>query len=432
MHTIRRCCYSSIAMCVFLSFTILGRPISGMAVIHLASPVNKEIADKANELAGASFKTDCIEWLKEETGTTVDTANAVWNYHLSSFADQCRQRARQVSEMKGHEWMLTLSLPSEEAEATLKEYNTRCRSQSLRTWTQLKKLLESNIGTGVFQFGVQAIFFSMGRIEKTLDVPGAEEPGSFLVDDARKIMQEFLEQIAIRSKSFVISGKPGTVLVTPMVFEVVRGTAPVADFDLVGFIPPEKKMFSGKTVSDGTLSISQFTIPFVPKGVFLYIAPDFGAAVGNVCTFSASDLGLKYPEQTVLFNTIPPTFTVDYTATAASEVAVPKDFSSDFFLVKYLCDSCFLKPATSPERADLHFTVTTQLSSYSSDSTEQTVYKVVNAVAITDASRKTIAEKTALVLEKTYETNSKYSLALFFWEAAAKSFRMIKAMLLDI
>jgi hypothetical protein len=303
---------------------------------------------------------------------------------------------------------------------------------SLRTWTQLKKLLDGNVGGDVFQLGVQAIFFSMGRIEKTLDVPGAEEPGSFLVDDARRIMQDFIDKISIRSRSYVISGKPGAILDTPLVFEVVRENAPLADFDLIGAISPGKKLFSGKTASDGSLTIHQFKIPFVPKGVFLYVRPDFSAAVNFVCSFSASDLGLKFPEQTLLFNTASPLFEVNYKASAVSAVQIPKDFGEDVFLKKYLRDSCFLKPASGTEKPDLFFTVTTQVSCYSSDSTEETVYKVENAVTIADASRRTIAEKTALVLEKAYETNSNYSLPLFFWEATGKSFGMIKRMLREM
>jgi hypothetical protein len=57
---------------------------------------------------------------------------------------------------------------------------------------------------------------------------------------------------------------------------------------------------------------------------------------------------------------------------------------------------------------------------------------VENSVTIADASRRTIAEKTALVLEKAYETNSNYSLPLFFWEATGKSFGMIKRMLREM
>jgi hypothetical protein len=290
-------------------------------------------------------------------------------------------------------------------------------------------LLDGAIDQGVFQLGIQAIFYSMGRIEKSLDVPGVEEPGAFLVDDARKIMQNYLERISIRSKNFIISGKPGANLEQPLVLEVLRDTTPVPDFNLYGALAHGKKLFSGKTGPNGILTLQQFKIPIVPKGAFLYIMPDFGAAVNFVCSFSASDLGIKSPEQTVLFNTVAPLFLATYKAQSAGALQIPKDFAEDRYLRKYLRDSCFLQPASGADKADLFFTVTNQVTCYSNDSTEETVYKVESAVTIADSSGSAIAKKTALILEKAYETNSNYSPALFFWEATGKSFHMIKEML---
>ena len=409
-----------------------GRSISGMGAVHLTAPVTKEYSDKAYDLASKNFITDCIEWLKEETGTTVDTANAVWNYHLSAFAAECLRIARQESSFREHNFGITITLSSEEAHATLKQYNAHCQALSLQTWTLLKKLLENNGNVNVFQLGIQAIFYSMGRLEKTLDVPGAEEPGSFLVQDARKIMQDFIDKIALRSPSFMISGKPGSEAEQPLVFNVSRDSTPLTDFAIFGWIPPGKKLFSGSTGPDGSLSVPHFKIPFVHKGTFLYVEPDFAAAVRNVCLFTASDLGLQFPAQTLLFNTVSPTFSVSYSVGAASDVKIPKDFGADVYVKKYLRDSCFLTPAENGEKPDLQFKIISQVSSSSSDSTEMTTYKVVNAVTITGSAGQTIAEKTGLVLEKSYETNTNYSLPLFYWEASGKSFAMVKAMLGDL
>ncbi|HEX7509701.1 MAG TPA: hypothetical protein VF335_00240 [Chitinivibrionales bacterium] len=413
------------------AFGALARPISGTGMLHLNTPVNKEISDKTYDIASKNFIIDCIEWLKEESETTVDTANAVWRYHLSSFAGECLRSAKSESSFKGHEFSVTMNLSSEEASVTLKQYNRRCQSLSLQTWTQLKKLLENNTTDGVFQVGIQAIFYSMGRLEKTLDVPGAEEPGSFLVADARNIMQSFIDKITIRCPSVIITGKPGSLLEEPLQFQVFRDSTPIPDFDLLGTIPG-KKLFSDKTSSRGTLTVTRLKVPFVHRGTFLYVMPDFSAAVNYACSFTASDLGLKFPEQTLLFNTILPTFSVSAAATAASALQIPKDFGSNAYVAKYLCDSCFLKPAGAGEKADLNFKVSSQVVSYSSDSTELTTYKVENAVTITDAAGNALAEKTAVVLEKSYETNTNYSLPLFYWEAAGKSFAMIKAMLRDL
>ena len=412
----------------FLFFHADARPISGTAQYHLTSPATKEITEKTTVLASQNFRVDCVEWLKEETGTTLDSANAIWNFHLSAFTDSCLRIARQETSFKGHEFQVDITLSDEDARSTLQAYNTRCQSISLSTWTRLKKLLESNINSEVFQLGIQTIFYGMGRIEKTVEVPGENEPGVFLLDDARKIVQDFINRISIHSQTFVISGKPGATAESYIILEVSLDTLPLANFDLLGKIPPERKIFSGKTASDGRLTVKDFKIPYVAKGTFLYVESDFGAAVNNICSFSANDLGLKFPEQNILFNTVPPTYVLNYKVAAVNKIDVPKDFASDAFIKKFLHDSCYIIPSADGDKADLYIDVTTQVSSYSSDAEEQTDIKVENAIAIRNALKRTIAEKTAVTLEKSYENAITIPYGLFFWEAAGKSTAMLKGM----
>jgi hypothetical protein len=379
--------------------------------------------------ASGYFKTDCVEWMKEQAGITIDTQNAIWKHHLSTFTEKCLKLAKQESSFSGRDWSITLTLSSEQADTALKEHNAQCHRLSLSTWTNLKKLLEKGASGEVLRLGIQSIFFSMGRMEKELDVPGIEEPGSFLVDDARAIMQDFINKIVIRPKEYIITGKSGTPMTTPIVLEVVRDTTHIANFDLVVNLGKGKNLFFGKTGPDGILTIPKFRIPCVAKGTLLYVSPDFGAAVNNVCSFTALDMGIKFPQQTLLLNVEPATFALHYNATAASNLSIPKDFAQDGFLKKYLQDSCFLKPAPSDGVADFYFSVTTQVSSYSNDSTELTHFKVENAVTIQDNSKTKLAEKTALVYEQAYETNTTIPFGLFFWEAAKKSSHMVKDML---
>jgi hypothetical protein len=419
---------SLIGAMAFLFFEIHARPISGTAQFHLNSPATKQITEKTAAIASQNFRVDCVEWIKEETGTTLDSANAIWNFHLSAFTDSCLRIARQETSFKAHEFQVDITLPDEQARATLKAYNSRCHSVSLSTWTRLKKLLESNLNSEVFQLGIQTIFYGMGRIEKTVEVPGENEPGFFLLDDARKIVQAFINRITIHSQTVVISGKPGATAESYIILEATLDTLPLANFDLLGKIAPERKMFSGKTASNGMLTIKDFKIPYVAKGTFLYVESDFGAAVNNVCMFSANDLGLKFPEQTILFNTIPPTYVLNYKAAAVNKIDIPRDFVSDVFIKKFLGDSCHFAPSADADKADLYIDMTTQVSSYSSDSTEKTVRKVENAITIRNALKRTIAEKTAVVYEKTYENAIPVPEGLFFWEAAGKSTGMIKAM----
>ena len=418
--------FSFLAIFAFNGFS---RPITGVAVVYLNSPVTPAIREKNLAMASAYFKTDCIEWMKEESGIAVDTQNTIWKYHLSTFTDNCLKLAKQESSISGREWTISIALQQEQAKAALKEYNSRSHRLSLSSWTNLKGLLENDNSGDVFRLGIRAIFFSMGRMEKELDVPGIEEPGSFLVDDARAIMQDYIKKIVISPVSYILKGKAGMPIAQPLVLNAMRDTIPIAHFDLVGSIAPGKRLFSGRTGPDGILTVQPFRIPFVPKGTLLYVAPDFGAAVDNVCSFSASEMGINFPEQTLLFNIEPATFALQYNARAVSNLAIPKDFKQDAFLRRYLCDSCFLKPAPNAGNADFFFSVTTQVSSYSNDSTEMTLVKVENAVTIQDASQSNVAKKTAVVLERSYETNATFPRGLFFWEAAKNSSRMVKDML---
>lgn len=412
----------------FLFHETPARPISGAAMYHLSSPATKQITEKTASTASKNFRIDCIEWIKEETGTTLDSTNTIWNYHLSAFSDSCLRIARQETSFQGREFKVAIVLSDEEARATLKAYNSHCHSFSVSTWTHLKKLLENDKNSDVFQLGVQTIFYGMGRIEKTVEVPGENEPGFFLLDDARKIVQDYINRITIHSQTVVISGKPGATAENPIILEVTLDTLPLANFYLLGKIARERKMFSGRTASDGLLTIRDFKIPYVAKGTFLYVESDFGAAVNNVCTFSANDLGLKFPEQTILFNTVPPAFALNYKAAAVSKIDLPADFSSDAFIKKFLRDSCHFVQSSDADKADLNIEITTQVSCYSSDSTEKTYRKVENAVVIRNPLKKTLAEKTAVVLEKSYENAIPIPEGLFFWEAAGKSTAMIKAM----
>jgi hypothetical protein len=403
------------------------RSITGSTVIHLSSSLTKDVQARALAAASLNFTTDCVEWMKEDAGVTIDTQNSIWRYHLTTFAQNCLKTAKIESSFAGREWKITLTLPSEQAQAALKEYNTRCQRLAFTTWASIKTMLDTKTMSGeLFRLGIQAIFFSMGRMEKELDVPGIEEPGSFLVDDARKIMQEIIGKIVIRPVDYIIKGKVGTIMDKPLVLETFRDTVRIPKFDIVISLAQGRKLIYGKTDENGVLTIPQFKIPFVAKGALLYVSPDFGAAVNNVCSFSALEMGIKYPEQTLLFNVEPATFSLRYTASAASAVTIPKDFSQPDFMFRFLRDSCYFKPAQSASAADYLFDVTTQVSSYSNDSTELTTFKVENAASIQDASKNKLADKTALVLERSYETNSDYPLGLFFWEAAKKSCHMVK------
>jgi hypothetical protein len=260
-----------------------------------------------------------------------------------------------------------------------------------------------------------------------IDMPDESTPRSFLLEDARKIMQNFFNKFVVRSQDVLISGKPGTTLATPLTVHMLIDTLPLKNVTLIGVLPNGKKVCGDKSGADGTVTFANFKIPFVAKGTMLYFRPDIASVVNDVAPFEAQDLGLTLPEQTLLFNVVPPTYSLTFRAQAANAIAVPKNFSSDAYINKFLKDSCFLVPATSGQQPDLFISITSQVSSYSHDETEQTVRKLEDDIEIQDASRQLLAKKQAVAFEKAYENSVPVPEGLFFWEATSKSLAMIKA-----
>ena len=411
------------------SYASWSRPVTGTASLKLSKPVTKEVTDQLQTSAFSNFRIDLWEWMKEEADVTVDTSNAIQRFHFFSFADSCQAKAKSETSRSGHEMSVELSIPGEDARSLLETYNTRCYGVSLRYYTLMKKALEDKAVTALSARGIQTIFYTMGRMGTPIDMPDESPPRSFLLEDTRKIMQNFFNKFAVRSQDVIISGKPGTVLSTPLTVQMLIDTLPLTNVMLIGVLPSGKKVCGDKSGADGTVTFTNFRIPFVAKGTMLYFRPDIASVVNDVAPFEAQDLGLTLPEQTLLFNVIPPTYSLTFKAQAANAISVPKDFASDVYIKKFLKDSCYLVPVPPGQQADLYISIISQVSSYSHDETEQTVRKLENDIEIQDASRKMLEKKQAVVFEKAYENSVPVPEGLFFWEATAKSFAMIRAVI---
>ena len=413
-------------LCTY-SYACWSRPVTGSSSLKLSKPATKEVIDQLRAAAFSNFRIDLWEWMKEEADVTVDTSNAIQRFHFFSFADSCLVKAKSEPARSGHEMSMTLSIPGEDARTLLEAYNTRCYGISLRYYTLMKKNLEDKAVTELYNTGLQTIFYTMGRMGTPIDMPDESTPRSFLLEDARKIMQNFFNKFAVRSQDVLISGKPGTVLATPLTVTMLIDTLPLTNVTLIGALPNGKKVCGGKSGTDGTVTFANFRIPFVAKGSMLYFRPDIASVVNDVAPFEAQDLGLTLPEQTLLFNVVPPTYSLAFKAQAANAIAVPRDFASDVYINRFLKDSCYLVPAAPGQQPDLYISITSQVSSYSHDETEQTVRKLENDIEIQDGKRQTIVKKQAVAFEKAYENSVPVPEGLFFWEAASKSLAMIRA-----
>jgi hypothetical protein len=251
-------------------------------------------------------------------------------------------------------------------------------------------------------------------------------PRSFLLEDARSVMQAYFNKFALRSEEYIITGKPGTVLATPIKVRAVIDTAPLPGITIVGVLPGGRKLCEGVTGADGSVEFRDFRIPYVAKGSSLILKPDFAAGIPGVTPFDARDLGINLPDQTLMFNIIPATYSLSYKANAVSVVKIPKDFAGDAYVNKFLHDSCFLAPALPGGKTDLYITLTNQVSSIARDETEDTLLKVENDIIIEDASRKALLQKQGVAFEKAYESSIAVPYGLFFWEAATRSMKVLK------
>jgi len=426
-------CFVVAATLVFAgAATTYARNISGVSSLKLAKPLTQDVSAQSRGAAIARFKVDLWEWMKEEADVSVDTTNTIQRFHFFNFADSCLTHAKVDQTLSGHTVTTTIALPGEEASSTLEAYNNRCYSISLRFYTLMKKALEENAATDLYNLGINTIYYTMGRMGTPIGLPDESTPRSFLLEESRKIMQNFFNKFAVRSPEFIITGKPGTTLARQLTIQVVVDTAPLAGIALAGVLPGGKKLCAGTTDASGSISFSSFRIPFVAKGTALFLKPDFSVTVPGSAPFDAGDLGITVPEQTLLFNIIPATFSVSYRANSASAVVIPKDFSSDGYITKYLHDSCFLAPAPYGAGADLYFTIVNQVSSYAQDEQEQTVLKLESDIVIEDANRQQLAKKQGVVFEKGYENAVQIPMGLFFWEAASKSMKMLKEMVVGL
>ena len=402
------------------------RTVSGSTTVRLKKPLTKDVSDQIRGAAITAFKIDLWEWMAEEADVSVDTSNAIQRYHFNTFADSCLARAKAAQSLNGRDVTISITVPGEEVKALLEASNSKYHAISVRFYTLMKSAYEEKAFSRMYNLGILAIYYSLGRMGSPIGVTDESTPRSFLLEDARSVMQAYFNKFALRSDEYIITGKPGTVLAAPIKVRAVIDTAPLPGITIVGVLPGGRKLCEGVTDPDGSVEFRDFRIPYVAKGSSLVLKPDLSAGIPGVTPFDARDLGLDLPDQTLMFNIIPATYSLSYKANAVSVVKIPKDFTGDAYVNKYLHDSCFLTPAVPGGKTDLYITMTNQVSSFARDETEDTLLKVENDITIEDASRKPLSQKQGVAFEKAYESSIPVPYGLFFWEAATRSMKALK------
>ena len=61
----------------------------GSASIQLSGPVTKAQSQEVRNIAKKRLKYETFVWLTETKGASIDTLNALHNFHLDNFLDTC-------------------------------------------------------------------------------------------------------------------------------------------------------------------------------------------------------------------------------------------------------------------------------------------------------------------------------------------------------
>jgi hypothetical protein len=415
----------------FLVAQTTGMNITGSYSAQLNTPVTPEISSKSRTAAKEAFKKDLLSWLRENVSLYWDTANAIDNLHFNAFARSCISRAKETSLFDGPKWTVSYALSTDDVPDKIAEWNILLDTLALRSFRGLTATGVVHKPPEMYTLGVQTIFYAKGRIGKPLTLP--EQPTMEIVSKAKSILDEALKGFNITSSEMVIQGKPGTFTQKGLTVQVKTDSFPMPGIALRVILPSGKCIYNGITNDRGELVLEHLRIPYVNNGSFLYIRPNPGVLIDSASVFLMSDLGLIKPrstEQTLIFKLARPSIALNYRASAVSNFEIPKDFSDNTTMLKFLKDSCRFDIAPVTSQPDLIIDMLCQVSSYSQDKTEQTLVKTDMLITIKEASSaESRSASTTVNFEKAYENGPPLPVGLYFWEAAAMLRKTIRTTL---
>jgi hypothetical protein len=405
----------SFASILILNLSIYSQPITGSAEIQLSGPASSEQMNSVKEQAANQFKSQLVEWLSQDSGFFYDSTNILDNFNVNAYLNSCKGE----SSITGKKLSFKYSIKPETAESLLIKYNEENRTKAFDCWTKIQTGLKDSNITMVISEGIKALAYV--KTQKPLVIPGTENV--FLSDSVKNILTEILNKLSVTSSDVIIKGRTGQICQNPPVISINFGNKPVEGIGFTGFLPDGRKCFSASSDSGGNISFSTFKIPFIPNGALLIASFNPGLILG-ADFIDINSFGLKLKknlDQSFIFKTARLTYTLKYSATSASALPMPADFSSNSHIQKFLKDSCFLDPATPALPADIDITISTQVSSYTYDESEETSIKFNTNVIVKGISFNPPRTKSeGSVFEKRFESKVQIPYGMVFWEAAGK------------
>ncbi len=431
----------AMAMIVFvLSYAVIAQSIVGSSTMELNSPVTPAIKAQMRTEAIDSLTNYLGEWINNFLDGSYNNTNSISKYFLKKFSLLCGQHAKEQSKFNNRELTLTLSLPDHIVDSLLSTFNRHYDSLAVYYWrmTEDAQLVDNKVK--IFDAAMKCLFYSSAHIGTPIIIPGLQQQVR-LKPRVKLLVQSLINKTDMSFTDPIITGKPPNPPEKNVSIIVELDSVPFPDLPLILSLANKRTVVTLQTDAQGEANLNEMRTPFVLHGAFLHIRPNFSALIDPSFSFVAEDFDLTLSntcDQTLIFNIVKPTFTLDYSATSVSQIEVPLDFSSKTVMQQFLRDSCSLQPSIGDVNPEITVNIQCQVSSYAHDDQEKTQLKAEAQITIAETKKGgSIVTKTGILNEKTYDANlmlmqqedkkkkkrkrgtptKRLPIGLFFWES---------------
>lgn len=415
---------------ILLTFSITHADIlKGSASIQLSGPATKAQSQEVRSIAKNKLKYETLVWLRETKGASIDTLNALHNFHLANLVDTCLRFCTEENDFRGKLLITNLVMTYEKADSAVMVFNDAADNSARECWYLLKTALQENNYQQVYTEGIRALSFATAHIGPPVASP--DDPAKILADEIRLILQDFFDKMKVSSSNMILQGKTGQPVIEPPVITVLIDSTPLSHIAFTGLLQNGKALFTEKTDAKGKITFEHTKIPFVQNGTLFYVSPDPSKIIDAPNFISAKQFGIllrKSQDQNFIFKISRPLYTLDFKATSVSHITIPPDFANASYIKTYLKDSCYLQETTGTTPSDLIISLHSQVFKYDYDETEETSLKVSCQITVKGLSIDPPRSKQEIIeYEKRYEQNIDIPYGLFFWEANVKIREALKS-----
>jgi hypothetical protein len=391
--------------------------ITGSATVKLSAPATADQTAAVTQAALDSLRNTLYLWVQENIGGTPNISNSVEKGFFNIFAKFCATRAKETSIVEDHDLTASFTLTSDQVKNAVKEHNSRYDALAISQWQQTTDYLARKRQVDAFTSAIKTLYNAKAHLGEPLPTPGVSKTPEPLFVSAQKTAQTLLNKLTITFSEPLITGKPSAPIMNQVTILAVIDSQPLAGLPLICQLPNGKEILSVTTDAKGLASLAHLKMPFVAYGTFLNIRPDLASIVDlSLKNIPAADFGLTLTEnqdQSLIFNLVKPLYTLEYTITPVNNIAIPVEFKEPTKFKQFLSDSLHLQPANG-SAADIAIQIECQVTSYTSDETEQTKLKTEIRASVRQLSPDgTHVEEAKTLSEKEYAHSNQVSTKVF-------------------